>query len=174
LTLSTKSVHVSELEAERHVNAKPGEYVCLCVHDTGVGMKPEVQARVFEPFFTTKEPGKAMGLGLAAAFGQVRQHQGWIECDSRRAAGTDFRILLPRAPHSTGSTVAVQPPKLALGERVLFVEPNEQLRTLGRMALDRQGYEVAEADSASIALTLWRAQSAKINILFTDISLPAG
>jgi PAS domain S-box-containing protein len=175
LTITTRAARINDEYSEQHPEAKPGEYVCLSVHDTGHGMKPEVQARVFEPFFTTKEPGKATGLGLAAVFGEVRQHQGWIECHSRVDVGTEFKVFLPSAPPTAkASTATAQVSTQAARERILYLEPNERLRTLGRAALDRQGYAVCEADSAALALTLWNSQSSKIDLLLTDIRLPKG
>src|ERR1019366_2858003 len=79
-----------------HVEARPGEYVHLRVHDTGCGIPAELRQRIFEPFFTTKEKGKGTGLGLAIVFSIVRQHHGWIVCDSDPARGTTFDLFLPR------------------------------------------------------------------------------
>jgi len=171
VTLGTKVVRLSEAEAGHRLHARAGEYVCFSVHDTGHGMKPEVQARVFEPFFTTKDAGKAMGLGLAAVFGQVRQQQGWLEYESRVSAGAEFKVFLPCAPREQNGSTA---PRIAARERVLFIEPNDNLRALGRAALDRQGFIVSEADSAPLALTLWSSQAPKIDLLVTDIALPDG
>ena len=173
VTLGSSIVRLTETEASRRLHARPGEYVCLSVHDTGRGMTPEVQARLFEPFFTTKEPGKAMGLGLAAIFGQVRQQQGWIECESRVGAGTEFKIVLPCASRGENSTT-IPASHITVRERVLFIEPDDILRALGRVALERQGYSVSEADSAAIALTLWHSQNSKIDLMVTDIALPDG
>src|SRR5207245_176256 len=81
--------------------ARTGEYVRLRVSDTGHGMPPEVRQRIFEPFFTTKDTGKGTGLGLAMVFGIVKQHHGWIVCDSAVNQGTCFDVFLPRQKQET-------------------------------------------------------------------------
>jgi two-component system cell cycle sensor histidine kinase/response regulator CckA len=177
LTIGTRTVRITEADSRQLPEAKAGQYACLSIHDTGHGITPEVQARIFEPFFTTKEAGKATGLGLSAVLGQVRQHQGWIECHSQIGAGTEFKVFLPGAPQSTRAVAAVAAPQAstpAARERILFLEPNERLRAVGRAALDRQGYVVCEADSAQLALMLWHSQSSRIDLLLTDILLPNG
>jgi PAS domain S-box-containing protein len=173
LTLNTKAVWISETEARRKVHARAGEFVRLRVCDTGYGMSSEVQARLFEPFFTTKDIGQAAGLGLASAYGLARQQSGWIECISELGKGTEVHVFLPCAPRSSlavrASTDVVKP--VACGT-VLFVEPDDRARALGRFFLNRHGYVVIEADSAALALSLWESEHAKIDLLLTETSLP--
>lgn len=98
LTIGTAPISIDASSQRRHPDARPGEFVCLTVSDTGCGMTPEVQAHLFEPFFTTKqrEQGKpAAGLGLATALGFVQQHSGWIEVTSQPGAGTRARVFFP-------------------------------------------------------------------------------
>src|SRR5205085_5777982 len=97
LTLEAEGVVVGADAALAHPDARPGVFVRLRVEDTGVGMPPEVQARVFEPFFTTKRPGQGTGLGLAIVAGVVRQYGGWVTCASAVGRGTRFDVYLPRA-----------------------------------------------------------------------------
>jgi PAS domain S-box-containing protein len=175
LALSTKAVWITEAEARHHHHAGAAEFVCLRVCDTGCGMSPEVQARLFEPFFTTKQAGQAMGLGLASAYGAARQHLGWVECVSEVGRGTEVKVFLPCAPRSTegaGANLCVARP--ATRQTVLFVEPDDRMRALGRFILNRQGYSVIEADTASLALSLWEAERKKIDLVLTDIALPGG
>ena len=175
LTLSTAAVRISSQEALRHYEAREGEFVCLKLRDTGCGMTPEVQAQLFEPFFTTKEGGKALGLGLASVYGIVRQHSGWVECRSQQGQGTEFRVFFPCAPQSVTATVrSAQAAKVLEKQTILLIEPNDQMRAVARFILDRAGYCVVEADSASLALTLWESRAAKIDLVITETCLPDG
>ena len=173
LTLITKAVRITEAEARQGDAAPAEEFVRLSVCDTGRGMPPDVQARLFEPFFTTKDIGKAAGMGLASVRGLVKQHSGSVQCVSEVGKGTEIHIFLPCAPQSTAKVEAsaTVPTTRPARETVLLVEPDDRARALGRFILNRQGYVVIEADSASLALSLWQSQHARIAIVITEISL---
>jgi CheY-like chemotaxis protein len=144
------------------------------MRDTGCGIAAEHLSRIFEPFFTTKEVGKGTGLGLATVFGIVELHQGWIEVESTVGKGTTFRVFLPaietnRAPRASSS----RPPPGPMGqETILLVEDDAALRTTTRVALNRAGYRVLEAESADAALPVWRARRGEIDMLLTDLVMP--
>lgn len=114
VVIDTTTVHVEASRAAA-LSGRRGAaaHVLLSVRDTGIGMRPEVRARIFEPFFTTKAPGKGTGLGLSTAFGIVKQHGGWIECDSAPAAGTTFRVYLPVADPSAAPAPTAAPARHA-------------------------------------------------------------
>jgi signal transduction histidine kinase len=154
-------------------DVRPGGYVTLTVADTGTGMTPAVQAQIFEPFFTTKERGKGTGLGLAAVHGIVSQLNGSIEVDSVVDKGSAFRVLLP----ATRAEVLVPPPTVAalspIGtENILLVEDERGVRAFIKIALQRFGYHVLEADSAEAALALLETLDSPIHLLLTDVVLP--
>ena len=93
--IATESISIDAAYVETHSEARPGEFVCLTVSDTGTGIYPEYLPRIFEPFFTTKEAGKGAGLGLATVYGIVKQHYGWVAVSSQLGKGTVFKIFLP-------------------------------------------------------------------------------
>ena len=171
IAISTAKVRVQDIPADLSDRAKPGNFVCLSVRDTGCGMTAEVQARVFEPFFTTRDVRKGAGLGLASAAGALREHSGWIEFTSQVGAGSEFKVFLPcTTTWQKDAPAAVPTPK----ETILLVEPGDRVRSLTRSILNRRGYRVIEADSASTALALWAGQGKDVALLFTDTNLPGG
>ncbi len=174
LTLETENVELGADYAQLHPDVVPGSYVMLVVSDTGVGMTPETRARLFEPFFTTKEPGKGTGLGLATVFGIVRQSGGHIWVGSELEYGTTFKVYFPRFEGSERDTAApAQPlPPRRGSETVLLVEDQEQVRTLAKKALGRQGYNVLEAETPGDALLLVEQYGGKIHLLLTDVVMP--
>ena len=96
LTIITTDRTLADAEVADQENIASGEYVEIAITDTGVGMAPEVMARVFEPFFTTKPTGHGTGLGLSQVFGFIRQSLGFVRLESKLALGTTVRIYLPR------------------------------------------------------------------------------
>jgi two-component system cell cycle sensor histidine kinase/response regulator CckA len=95
LFIATESISLDAAYVETHFEARPGQFVCMTVRDTGTGIHPEYMPRIFEPFFTTKEAGQGAGLGLAIVHGIVKQHHGWITISSQLGKGTAFKIFLP-------------------------------------------------------------------------------
>jgi len=87
LTIGTSLVQIDAAYAGLHPEARAGQFVCITVADTGCGMNEQTKNRLFEPFFTTKEVGKGTGMGLATAYGLVKQHKGWIEAESELGKG---------------------------------------------------------------------------------------
>jgi CheY-like chemotaxis protein len=141
--------------------------------DTGVGMTPDVLARIFEPFFTTKPQGQGTGLGLAMAFGIVKQSGGHIDVASEPGVGTTFNVYLPTA----GEELSSRPTNVLRHRRrggpptVLLVEDDESVRKLARVALARSGYTVLTASDGSAALDL-ADREPTIDLLVTDVAMP--
>jgi CheY-like chemotaxis protein len=170
ITISTTKARVHDIPPELNERAKPGNYVCIAVCDTGCGMTPEVQARVFEPFFTTRDVQKGAGLGLASAYGAIRELSGWIEFTSTPGAGSEFKVLLPCA--TTWQKEAPTKAATVAKETILLVEPDDRVRSVARFILNRHGYRVVEAESGPTALALWEGQGNQIALLFTETGLP--
>jgi len=172
LDLSARPVHVGE-----HEEVPPGNWVRLAVRDTGRGIPAEDRERIFEPFFTTKPVGEGTGLGLASSYGIVQQSRGHIRVDSDPAAGTEFRIYLPRAVGSAEAAAAgprqrseAAPDRGA--ETVLVVEDEADVRRLAVRALEALGYRVWEAEDGQKALDLVLAGCGPFQLLLTDLVMP--
>src|SRR5207245_10872225 len=160
--------------ARLHWDARAGDFVRLRVRDTGEGIPEDVLPRIFEPFFTTKGPGKGTGLGLAMVFGIIKQHQGWIECSSQMGEGTCFDIYLPRySGAAEGSPATALPAAPRPGsETVLLVDDEAMIRNLGRMILQRYGYQVLLAEDGVDALNVYRIKHDEINPVLPDLTMP--
>ncbi len=172
LVLETSNVEVDDTYLRQHVDLRPGSYVTLAVTDTGIGMTPETLARIFEPFFTTKEVGRGTGLGLATAYGIVKQSNGHITVYSEPGHGTTFRVYLPNAEGDVAAAVAIETSAPSGTETVLLVEDDLNLRTLAREILQQQGYIVLEAEDAADALRIADQYAGSIHLVITDVVMP--
>jgi PAS domain S-box-containing protein len=176
LTIETDSVTLDDGYVASHLGVKPGDYVLVAVSDTGVGMSREVQAHIFEPFFTTKESGKGTGLGLATAYGIIKQGGGDIQVYSEEGVGTTFKIYLPRSRKAMGSLAHSKPEMVeeppSGSETILLIEDNDRVRELARLALQQRGYAVLEAENGTQALQLAAHHSGSIHMLLADVVLP--
>ncbi len=150
-----------------------GDYVLLRIFDNGIGMDERVRAQIFEPFFTTKEHHEGTGLGLASAYGIVREAGGQIDVESAPDQGTTFSVYLPAA---TAEAQPLQKGGEALGtggsETILVVEDSEPVRRLVARTLENAGYTVLTAESATGALRHCSRHPDPIDLLLTDVVLP--
>ncbi len=176
LTLSASVVEIDEAHRQNNPEARPGQFACLSVSDTGCGIPQEHLLRIFEPFFTTKELGKGTGLGLATVYGIVKQHDGWIEVTSEVGKGTTFKVFLPKGTKPAGSQTETffNPVPRRGDEKILLVEDEAALRGLASKLLRRQGYEIVEAASGVEALEVWEQHAGEFDLLLTDMVMPGG
>lgn len=160
--------------------ARPGVFVRLSVRDTGNGIQPEHISHIFEPFFTTKDTGKGTGLGLATTYGIVKQHQGWIDVNSKLGHGTSFDVFLPtnRLPEERCAEARMTKESIVKveggGETIFVVEDEPMVRRLVEMVLIRLGYQVITARDGPTALDLWERRGMTASLVLTDLIMPGG
>ena len=173
LAIATSVVDASAMPLRAHPRPEQGEFVMLRVTDTGVGMPANVQRRAFEPFFTTKPVGKGTGLGLATAYGIIRQSGGYVELESVEGAGTTVRIYLPRQGPADVADAAPSPATSPNGSgTVLLVEDESDLRSLAERVLARAGYTVLAASDGTEALQRAENHPGRIDLVVTDVVMP--
>ena len=172
--IETSCVLLRDELVERRHRLPPGDYVCLAVTDSGMGMDEATQAHLFEPFFTTKEVGKGTGLGLATVYGIVKQSGGYIWVYSEPERGTTVKVYLPRVRGAAEPPLpAPEPPALRGGhETVLLVEDAAPVRTLARRSLEARDYRVLDAADGPSAIELSRGHGGVIDVLVTDVVMP--
>jgi PAS domain S-box-containing protein len=176
LTIETANRWLDEHNA-RERDLAPGQYLSLCVSDTGTGMRPEVVSRAFDPFYTTKPLGQGTGLGLSMVYGFARQSGGQARIYSEVNKGTMVCIYLPRHHGETDSAEAAvdtaDTPRAEQGETVVIVDDEPTLRMLMAEALQELGYTAIEASDGVAGLRLLQS-SRRIDLLVTDVGLPGG
>ncbi len=175
LTIETANAHLDDAYAETRAEVTPGQYVLICITDTGTGMSPEVIERAFDPFFTTKPVGKGTGLGLSQVFGFVKQSGGHISIYSESAEGSTIKLYLPRffgaAEPIHAPAVDSDTPPGSANEIVLVVEDEQRVRHFSVDALRELGYTAISASGAAEALALLDEQP-NVALLFTDVVMP--
>jgi CheY-like chemotaxis protein/anti-sigma regulatory factor (Ser/Thr protein kinase) len=173
LTVSTGNVTLGSLRHPEEPAA--GDYVEVCVVDTGTGMNDEVRRKAFEPFFTTKEIGKGSGLGLSQVLGFAQQSQGGVRIESGPGRGTAVHIYLPRARSDHQRSTAVSPrhrsSPSAIGGHLLLVDDDNAVREVTATMPRELGYSVVEAGSGGAALDLVE-RTRDIDLAIVDFAMP--
>ncbi|WP_424626843.1 PAS domain-containing protein [Bradyrhizobium sp. SYSU BS000235] len=173
LMIKTKNVRLDGV-LESNPALSPGDYVCIDVMDTGMGMTSEIVERAFDPFFTTKPIGQGTGLGLSMIYGFARQSNGHVSIDSMPGHGTSVKIYLPRYAGGTStdaSLLSVSGEHQASGETVLVVEDEPVVRNVIVETLEDQGYRVLEAVDGPSGLHII-THDQRIDLLVSDVGLP--
>jgi two-component system cell cycle sensor histidine kinase/response regulator CckA len=173
ISISTALEKIHRAPTPMDPEQRNGEYVCLTFSDTGIGMDTQILGRIFEPFFTTKPVGKGTGLGLSTVFGIVRQHNGWVEVESKPGSGSTFRSYFAASRQPAEKTNSLADATLRQGtETILVAEDEDALREIVVKILEIQGYVVLEANSGHHALEIWDQASRPIDLLLTDMVMP--
>ena len=176
LTIETANSWIDERGA-RERDMEPGQYVAICVTDTGTGMPPEVLARAFDPFFTTKPTGQGTGLGLSMIYGFTRQSSGQVRIYSEVGAGTTVRLYLPRhrgeAHEGELQAKPADAPPPEPQKTVLVVDDEPSVRMLVTEVLEELGYTAIEVADGVSGLKVLQSD-VRIDLLITDVGLPGG
>ena len=176
ITIETANKWLDD-RAARERELPPGQYLSLCVTDTGSGMTPDVIARAFDPFFTTKPTGQGTGLGLSMIYGFARQSGGQVRIYSEVGQGTTMCIYLPRhygdAEGAESLPDLASAPRAEQGETVLIVDDEPSIRMLVTEVLEDLGYTAIEAADAASGLKVLQSD-VRIDLLVTDVGLPGG
>ncbi|MCK4426632.1 MAG: response regulator, partial [Deltaproteobacteria bacterium] len=151
---------------------KPGRYVKILVTDTGVGMDEKTQQRIFEPFFTTREMGRGAGLGMASAYGIVRNHKGIINVYSEMGHGTTFAIYLLASDKESIKETEPSAEVLKGKESILFVDDEDRILDAGKKMLAALGYRVMVAGRGEQAIEVFKEDHGKIDMVILDMIMP--
>jgi two-component system, cell cycle sensor histidine kinase and response regulator CckA len=175
LVIETEMVELDESYCRFYPYVTPGRYAVISVSDSGIGMDAETRERIFEPFFTTKERGKATGMGLATAYGIVKQHGGFIHVYSEPSHGSLFRVYLRAIERVETEGAAAKAPAPSLAEMhgtetILLADDHESIREMSRQTLVSLGYRVLSACDGEEALRLCEHEQPALAIL--DVIMP--
>lgn len=175
LTLEAANVLVDAEYVHAAPELTPGQYVVICVSDTGEGMPEDIANRAFEPFFTTKEVGHGTGLGLSQVYGFAGQSGGYVKIYSEVGQGTTIKLYFPRLLHGESSETAEAEeliPESDLTETILIVEDDADVRLYTADVLRNLNYKVLTAPNAQSALTILLQENRCVDLLLTDVVMP--
>jgi PAS domain S-box-containing protein len=170
IIIRTSNKEIDEGVAKYNPGLKPGRYSCLTVQDNGKGMDAETKRKIFEPFFTRKFQGR--GLGMAAVYGIVKNHGGWISVESQLGKGTVVRIYLPAVEDKPKEIIK---PKIELARgtgTILIIEDQEPVMDVTRTILERLGYHVLTAGTGRQGVNIAKSYDGDIDLAIMDIYLP--
>jgi len=169
--LATENV-ILEKEYVEAYQLAPGSYVKISVTDTGVGMDKTVMQRVFEPFFTTRKMGRGTGLGLASAYGIVKNHGGIINVYSEPGKGSTFTVYLPVSEKTVVRDKRLNTELSRGSETLLLIDDEEMIVEVGTHMLRGLGYKVISTQSGHEALNIFRREMDKIHMVILDMIMP--
>ena len=170
IKITVRNVQIEERFSTRYPDLKPGSYVYIEIEDDGKGMDDETKNRIFEPFFTTKFHGR--GLGMAAVYGIINNHDGWISVDSVIGKGTVVRIYLPAVETRIEEMNHLKPGFVMGTGTILVVEDEEMVMDVSRAMLGKLGYHVLEALTGEEAVNIAKTFDGDIDFAILDVALP--
>ena len=174
LTVSLREIRIASEDSAPDLDLAPASYIKLSVSDTGCGMGPDVLERIFEPYFTTKGTGEGTGMGLAVIHGIVRAYDGDIQVTSSPGQGATFDVYIPRTRQAALAGEEEQTRPLPRGdERILLVEDEDQTVKMLERMLRQLGYRPTAFTDAKAALAAFEADPAGVDLVVTDLAMPA-
>jgi len=172
ITIATREAYLDDEFLKKYPHADKGLYLEIDVSDTGSGISRENLPKIFDPFFTTKPVGKGTGLGLAAVYGTVKEHRGFIRVYSEENVGTVFRLYLPldseRNYEKEKNESIIIPGK----GRIMVVDDESVIRNTAYGMLSSMGYEVLLAQDGEEALKIYKSENEKIDLVILDMVMP--
>ncbi|MCB2148723.1 MAG: PAS domain S-box protein [Deltaproteobacteria bacterium] len=171
LFIKTKQIDLSPSFC-RPYQVAPGSYVCVSIADTGIGMDETVRSRVFDPFFTTKEKSRGTGLGLASAFGIIKNHGGIITVDSQEGHGATFTLYLRSSTKKVIRSAPIAKTLQKGTETVLLVDDEALILVVGGSMLEKLGYQVIRAGNGEEAINLLSGMKEKVDLVILDLIMP--
>ena len=170
IRIRTKNEEISTDVAFDYPGLNEGNYACLVIEDDGKGMDEDTKSRLFEPFYTTKFQGR--GLGMAAVYGIVKNHSGWVSVNSTLGKGTSVNILLPAVVEVTEQKKVLKTGLIKGSGNILVVEDEDMVMDVSSAMLKAMGYHVLGARTGNGALEILRACAGHIDLVLLDIGLP--
>ncbi|MDL1970624.1 MAG: response regulator [Candidatus Desulfofervidaceae bacterium] len=171
LYIKVHEVEVTKSDIKKYPFMTPGRYVYLSVKDTGIGIPKEIQPRIFDPFFTTKGPDKGTGMGLAIAYGIVKQSKGYILVESEPKRGSEFKVYFPIIKEDIEEK-KIEIPLKKTGKGVLIVEDEPEILKVCKEFLEELGYKVFQASDGEEGWNVFKQKEKEISLVITDIVMP--
>lgn len=172
LEISLVDEELSEDLVREYEGLTPGSYVRLTVRDNGPGIEPRILDRIFEPYFTTKAVNEGSGMGLSVVQGIVEVHSGSVRVETEVGKGASFHVLLPKTEEHEIPAARTPEGFPAGNERILFVDDEEALAKMGKLTLERLGYQVESTTSPVEALEVFRGNPDRFDLVVTDMTMP--
>ncbi len=176
LAVQADVVEIDEEVSRTNPDAEPGEYVQICVQDSGEGIPADVLDKVFEPFFTTKPSGKGTGLGLSTVYSIVKSHGGFVDVKSEQGRGTMFSVFIPTDGEEGGQSAEDESPfsETGDGETILLVDDEEFILETASETLAEAGYNVLTAENGREALQIYKSKADDVDLIITDLMMADG
>jgi PAS domain S-box-containing protein len=170
--VETENINLQANDYDKPYAIDSGKYVRITVSDSGIGMDKKTQERIFEPFFTTKAFGRGTGLGLASAYGIIKNHNGIINVYSEKGHGTTFKIYLPASDKQVIAEKFKIEEARGGSETILLVDDEEMVADIGKDLLEKLGYTVLVAAGGAEAIKLFQRHREQIELVILDMIMP--